>query len=90
MSPITLLIWVIALAAEGCPSLPPPDNCPPRAQRCSPVGAPEVCSPQSPTRWTPMNRPCQEIGAQCREVPSVYDSTRMIFACVRPADGGVP
>jgi len=93
--PLKLALIALVPLFTACPSLPPPDNCPPRAQRCSPAGAPQVCSVSAPTSWVDMNRPCREISAVCCEVPSVYDPSRKIFACVPmdrclAQDGGLP
>lgn len=67
-----------ALALVGCP-MPPVDGCPPFAQRCSPRGVPEVCSPQQ--RWVPADRPCLERpGDVCCLTRSPYG--RDIHACV--------
>lgn len=75
--PLPILL-VVALALAGCP-MPPVDGCPPFAQRCSPRGVPEVCSPQQ--RWVPADRPCLERpGDVCCLTRSPYG--RDIHACV--------
>lgn len=79
-------------ALAGCPALPPPSGCAPRAMRCH-AGAPEVCSASQ--RWAVADRPCVETGSTCCETPSAYGG-RAVVACVPAArcsasgDGGAP
>jgi hypothetical protein len=90
---ITLAFMPLLIAAtlQGCPRLPPPDGCTPRAQRCH-EGVPQVCSPTG--RWTPADRPCALNGAVCCATASAYGG-RPVHACVPvaaclPTDGGAP
>ena len=85
-----LVVLPLALALAGCPRLPEPDGCTPRAMRCN-NGVPEVCSPTQ--RWTPADRPCTEVGAVCCATRSPFG--REVRACVppdrcqpEPTDGG--
>lgn len=54
-----------ALALLAChPALPPIAGCVAGVYRCTPAGAPEVCSASS--RWEPIgDRSCASVGAVC-------------------------
>lgn len=77
--PLMMLLVIASLGLAGCPSLPPPDGCTPRDQRCH-EGAPQVCSPTQ--RWTPADQPCHTVQAVCCRALS--PAQRVVHACVRP------
>lgn len=70
------LLIVVVLA--GCPRLPPPDGCTPRATRCTAAGVPQVCSPTQ--RWTPADHACADTHSVCCATRSPFG--RVLHACV--------
>jgi hypothetical protein len=87
---LTALLVCVAALLAGCPRMPAPDGCTPRAARCSAGGVPEVCSQTG--RWTPADRPCADLRAVCCATTSAYGG-RAVYACVPasaclPPDGG--
>ena len=58
------VVLPLGVALMGCPKLPPVSGCTPMSQRCSPAGAPEVCS--SSQRWEPAgDLSCTAAGGVC-------------------------
>ena len=76
------VVLPLGVALMGCPKLPPVSGCAPMSQRCSPAGAPEVCS--SSQRWEPAgDLSCTAAGGVC----VVGDGG--IAHCAPAQDGGV-
>jgi hypothetical protein len=81
LAALAVVVFLAAAQLTGCPRLPEPDGCEPRAMRCH-EGVPQVCSPTQ--RWTPADRPCAELGATCCATRSAYGG-RVVHACVPAA-----
>lgn len=91
-----VVLGALALASMQACRLPPPDNCSPRATRCSPDGIPDRCS--NSLRWYHESHatPCAQLDSVCCLSPSPYGNN--VHACVPSTaclpettqDGGAP
>jgi len=75
-----VVLGALALASLQACRLPPPDNCSPRATRCSPDGIPDRCS--NSLRWYHESNavPCVQLGSVCCLANSPYGNN--VHACV--------
>lgn len=74
-----VLALLCFVSLQAC-RLPPPDNCSPRATRCSPDGIPDRCS--NSLRWYHESNatPCAQLDSVCCLSPSPYGNN--VHACV--------